>query len=56
MATVRSAMCILSGAGPSGGSSTSRQVFFTGRKRSGFYMDEASGLLQLVSTAEKKFV
>lgn len=27
---------------------------FTGRKRSGFYMDESSGLLQLVSTAEKK--
>lgn len=52
MATVRSAMCVLSGAEPSGASPHLNKCFME-RKRRGFRMNEVSGQLQLVSTAEK---
>lgn len=52
MATVRSAMCVLSGAGALGARPHLNKCFME-RKRRCFRMDEVSGQLQLVSTAEK---
>lgn len=52
MATVRSAMCVLSEPGPSGARPHLNKCFME-RKRLCFRMDEVSGQLQLVSTAEK---